>query len=226
MARRHLVWRALLLVGALVITGYLILKYEIAIVLFRSIWNWLVYAGRWIWMFVRAVTWKATHSWVIRKSLEPLWRAVGLTALAAYLVRSGRRHVGPRISVFITRVKTAWARCPWYVKAIVLVGGVALALSFGVGLWLIPFGVPFYTRIAAKIQVKLADSWLTRKTRTFRMKWRCLLRRNRNRFVVRRLRGSRYWLIRRERRTTAWADRKVRALTGALSAKSGSGHVK
>ena len=203
--RRHCVFNALLLTGALALTVYLIVRFGVILILIQTVWKWVATLGYWLWYFVQQVTLRI----ITRKAMNPLWRAIGLTALITYIIGLAKRYAGPLVSRWIRYLRQWWRDCPWHIKVASVLACVITAVFFGLGLWLIPLGVPFYTKIVTKLKVKLANSWLKRKSRGLQVWWRCFLRSRRDVTCIRWTRATRYWLIRRERKTTAWAEARI-----------------
>jgi len=208
MARRHLLWHAVLLAGAITaMVAIFVYTTGAGTIIFRSVWRWLLYAGRWLWFFLQRVMLRL----MTRFATKPIWKITGLTAVTAYLYRVSKKHITPKAKRYTDACKTLWAGCPWYVKGAALVGAVLVSIFFGLGLWLLPFGVPFYTKLATKAQAMWANSWLHAKTRALQMRWRCLLRRKQHIACVRWLRAGRYFILKRERKTLAWTEEKYTA---------------
>ena len=208
MARRRIVWHAILFAAALgVMAAIFVYTTGAGTIIFRSVWRWIAYAARWVWFFLQRVMLRL----VTRFATKPIWKITGLTAVTAYLSRVAKKHITPRASRYTERCKKIWRGCPWYVKGAALLGCVLTAIFFGVGLWLLPFGVPFYTKIAAKAQVMWTNSWLHARTRSLQMRWRCFLRRKQHIFCFRWVRASRHFIIKRERKTLAWTEQKYTA---------------
>lgn len=204
MTRRHIVLRALLVGGAVAIVIFVIAKPYLALAIFRSVWQWLLYIVRLAWVLGRQLLIRLISRWLT----NPFWRMIGLGAIMTYAARVAQKALGPRLNRVTRAARARWQACPLYVKA---TGGtccVIIVVFFGYSLWLVPFGVPLLMKGATKAQVIFADTWIKRKTLRFRTHFRCFLRRHQRFFFIRWFRVMRYWLFRHERKTTAWVSRK------------------
>lgn len=199
-------WRLLLFCGAVVITGWLVYEYDVIAVLFRSLWNWILTGWRWFIAFMQRTAVRIG----IRRALRPLWIALGLVWLGTFFKKLYRRTVGKRVAAWVRLSKRRWRNAPWWIKASLAVVLIALMLVFGVGLWLVPFGVPFVGTAVRKVRVWWIDSWLERRMRNMRKRFRLFVRRYRDRWWARTYRGMRYYRLRRDRRWRARAKEIIR----------------
>lgn len=203
--RRHMALRALLLTGVLAVSVWLIYEYELIIILGR----WIVGSAGAIRIFFQRLAVGTFRSFFMRQALKPLWTGIGLAWLVSYTSKRFKTVFGSKISNSWRFVKGSWRSQPWHIKTIVVVSGTVVIFFLGWGLWLIPFGLPFFGRIAVKAKAAWADSWIRRKMRKIRFRIRRFLRNNDRRWVCRSVRAIQYYLICRDRTWSKRADKAV-----------------
>lgn len=214
MRKRLSVWRALLLAGALTAAVWLFYEYQAVLVFFKTFSTWCLHAGRFAGVFLKRIIVEAFRTFLFGKFMRPLWAGIGLTWLTTYAARHAQRTIGPRITQWGTQTVEWWRVLPWYFKTATVLAVMAVAVFFSLGLWLIPFGIPFLGKMVAKAKVAWANSWLRQKTRSIRMRVRLWMRRHRANRCIRVVRGCRYYLICRDRSWNARADEFVEKVTG------------
>lgn len=200
--------------GALAAAVWLFYEYQAVLVFFRTFWTWCLNAGRIAAGFLKRIIAEAVRSFLFGKFMKPLWAAVGLTWLTAYAAGHVQQTIGPTVAQWGERTAEGWRTLPWYLKAATVLAGLAVAAFFGLGLWLVPFGIPFLGKLVAKVKVAWANSWLRSRTRSIRKRFRLWIRRHRHYRCVRVVRGCRYYLIRRDRSWNARADELVEKVVG------------
>lgn len=213
MRKRSSVWRALLIAGALAASVWLFYEYQAVLVLFRTFSAWCLSAGRFAAAFLRRIIAEAVRSFLFGRFMKPLWAALGLTWLTVYASKQLQQTLGPRITQWKTQTVEGWRGLPWYLKTATLLAAIAVAAFFSLGLWLVPFGIPFLGKMVAKAKVAWANSWLRKKTRSLRMRVRLWMRRHRHNRCIRVVRGCRYYLICRDRSWNARADELIANVT-------------
>ena len=202
-------WKVVWIVSALLISVVLIVEFNALLVLFRALWIRLAWVGRWGWVFGRRLALSMARRLMLRQVMKPVLTLLGVTWLTRFVSRHFGAYVAPRARYVWLQSRRHWHHTPWFVKGGVLIGGLAVALLLGVGLWLIPFGIPYAGTAAAKLQLALADSWIMSRTRAIRARFHRWMRARRGHVLIRPIRGFRYWIIRRHR---LWDRRAARAL--------------
>lgn len=211
--RRVLTWKSLLIVAGLLLTILLIIEFHTAVVLFRALWHRVLWAGRWVGVFGRRFMIRIARRLMLKQLIKPILTLLGVTWLTRFLVKHFGAYVAPKLRVARLRIARSWYHVPWYLKACLLVAAVVLAVSLGIGLWVIPVGIPFAGKVLVKLQLMLADSWMMKRTRAIRLRAHHWTRARRDHAPIRAFRGVRYWIIMRHR---TWDARATRALAAIL----------
>jgi hypothetical protein len=196
--------RALLLLVVLALIGWMILEFDTVVILFRSLWRWIIRAAK----FLRKFLFRIIKSVIRKRFLRPIWAALGLLWLGRYLTKKFKSKWGEKLTSCWGSTKDFWKRLPWSLRAAIIAGFLVVGFLLGLGLWLIPFGIPFAEKLAIKLQIIFANTGLQKLTRRLKSRAMKAYRWIKPYPPITQLRIARIWLLKRDRALSRWADKK------------------
>ena len=205
MRRRSILWRITLIAGAVALTAFLILRYELVAVTFKGLHAWSLRAAIQAKMLLKQLVIDVARFFVGRKAFMPVWKMCGMEWLCNYAAAKVR-FLWVSVTMALGQV---WRKQSRIVQAAVIAAAAAVFLFFGLGLWLLPLGVPFWAAMAARAKAAWADSWTRRKLRAVQPPIRRWLRQRRDWRTVGAYRATRLWVLRRDRKWSRKADAVV-----------------
>lgn len=200
---------ALLLSVGVLLVAHFVFHVNVFAFSFKALGEMIVAALKWCRVFLKKFFMKTFGSIFIRRLLRPFFTLIGFTWLVSYSTDFFKTRVIPRAALILRFIMTKWRKLPWYLQTAFAVGGLIVAFILGFGLWLIPVGMSFYSRLLTKAHVIWTDSWIRKKTGRFMHHARRHTYRLKKKPVIRHHRMYRHWALKRHRRLNKWADRRI-----------------
>lgn len=186
---------ALLLVGALVISAWLVYEYAVVMVLL----GWLKLG----WNALVALSMQLGRTILFRRLSRPIWKAIGWFAVTGYFSWRFRQAYTRHADALWREARHRWLTLPPFVRTLLVLGVVLAIAAFGFGLLLFPLALPLVSFAFRKLRVWCFDTWLERWSRPLRRKVHRYVRGYRHEWWAQVLRAVRHYRLRRDRKLRA-----------------------
>lgn len=200
---------ALLLSVGVLLFAHHVLHVNVFAISLRAVGESFLSALRWCRVFLKKMAIKTFSSLFVRRLFRPIFTLLGITWAITYCIDFVKSQIFPRANLMYRFARMKWRRLPWYMRATTLGVVLLVAIVLGFGLWLIPVGAPFYSRLFTRVHVIWTDSWIRRKTSGLARRIEKAAHERKKRRGVREYRNYRAWITKRHKKYNNWADRKI-----------------